>query len=157
MTSSPTPSGPCSLQSPTTSFTESDLSGSSSRVRSSPRPSIASSSHCPDDSPTLDDDATFTCQPTGPRLRGRASFSRVSSNYRPNRATLRSPAARPATSSANKLQTSPKNWLDTSVTQLIDEGIAADVPATGFFGNFDASLHRPGGSRLKRRRRDHHQ
>ena len=44
----------------------------------------------------------------------------------------RSPAARPATSSANRLQTSPPDGLDASVTQMIDEGTAEDVPVTGF-------------------------
>jgi Transposase DDE domain group 1 len=51
------------------------------------------------------------------------------------RSTSRSPAARPATSSANKLQTSPGGWLDTSIAQLIDQGTARDVSATAIFAN----------------------
>ena len=46
-----------------------------------------------------------TCRPTGPGPRSAASASRVWSNYRTDRTVSRSPAVRPATSSANKFQT----------------------------------------------------
>lgn len=43
------------------------------------------------------------------------------------------------TSSANKLQTLPTNGFDASITQLIDENTAEDVPVTEF--SINLTLH----------------
>src|ERR1017187_6984252 len=84
VTSTLTPPGPCSLPSRTTWCAGSARSDWISRVHSSPRRSGASSSRCPVGSPTLGDDATFTCQHNGPGLPRGGTASSGSSNYRPS-------------------------------------------------------------------------
>jgi hypothetical protein len=87
------------------------------------------------DSPTLGDDATFTCRHSDPGPRSGASASIVSSNYRPNRLGFEVARGTPGDFQREQVTNFTQEGLDASITQLIDERVAEAVPVTDVSAN----------------------
>jgi hypothetical protein len=139
---------PCSLQSPTTWCVGSGCSDLRPRDRSSPRPSVASSSRCPVDSPTLGDDATFTCRQSGPGPRSGANASRVSSNYRPNNLGFEVARGTPGDFQREQVTNFTTRWARRVRHSDDRRGHRRRCSSHGFSCNFDTSHQRRGGLRF---------